>query len=62
MPNHSQVNFNLYILIINGNDNQDLVTSGYKKTNYIVCFKTLKKEKKKEGKTVQEPKLLLVPE
>ena len=33
-----------------------------KKTNYIVCFKTLKKEKKKEGKTVQEPKLLLVPE
>ena len=34
----------------------------YKKTNYIVCFKTLKKEKKKEGKTVQEPKLLLVPE
>ena len=33
-----------------------------KKTNDIVCFKTLKKEKKKEGKTVQEPKLLLVPE
>ena len=32
-----------------------------KKTNYIVCFKTLKKEKKKEGKTVQEPKLLLLP-
>ena len=28
----------------------------------ILCFKTLKKEKKKEGKTVQEPKLLLVPE
>jgi hypothetical protein len=26
---------------------------------YIVCFKS---KKKKEGKTVQEPKLLLVPE
>jgi hypothetical protein len=25
-----------------------------------MCFKTLKKEKKKEGKTVQDPKLLLV--
>ena len=25
-----------------------------------MCFKTLKQEKKKEGKTVQEPKLLLV--
>ena len=32
-----------------------------KKTNYIVCLKTPKKEKK-EGKTVQEPKLLLVSE
>ena len=32
-----------------------------KKTNYIrVCFN--KSKKKKEGKTVQEPKLLLVPE
>ena len=30
------------------------------KTNDIVCFKTLKKEKKKEGKTVQEPKCLIL--
>ena len=36
-----------------------IVCKYIKKTNYIVCFKTLKKEKKKEGKTVQEPKLLL---